>query len=112
MKKNRGLHPCSAVPNAVGFFWKLGDGELLGFRCGVGHAYGTEGLLEAQTESLDTALWSAFRALEEDTALMRRIVAGAAKKQRSNSAKIFEKRAEAVGRQAEVIPRLLSNDMA
>jgi len=94
-------------PDCGGVLWELQDGELLRFRCRVGHAYGAEGLLEAQTESLDTALWSAFRALEEHAALVRRLAAEARKKQRINSAKLFEKRAEAVEREAKVIRRLL-----
>src|SRR5262245_18024444 len=94
-------------PDCGGVLWELEDGELQRFRCRVGHAYGAKGLLEAKTESLDTALWSAFRAMEEHAALVRRLAADARKKQRLNSAKIFEKRAEAAEGQAKVIRRLL-----
>jgi two-component system chemotaxis response regulator CheB len=38
-------------PDCGGVLWELRDGELLRFRCRVGHAYGAERLLAAQTES-------------------------------------------------------------
>jgi two-component system chemotaxis response regulator CheB len=94
-------------PECGGVLWELQDGELLRFRCRVGHAYGAEGLLSAQSESLDTALWSAFRALEENAALARRLAKQARQNQRTNSAKMFEERAKTVEEQAEVIRQLL-----
>jgi two-component system, chemotaxis family, protein-glutamate methylesterase/glutaminase len=94
-------------PDCGGVLWELQDGELLRFRCRVGHAYGTEGLLAAQSESLDTALWSAFRALEENAALCWRLAKQARQNQRTNSAKMFEDRAKAVEDQAKVIRQIL-----
>jgi two-component system, chemotaxis family, protein-glutamate methylesterase/glutaminase len=94
-------------PECGGVLWELQDDELLRFRCRVGHAYGAEGLLAAQSESLDTALWSAFRALEENAALCRRLAKQALKNQRIKSAKLFEGRAEAAERQADAIRRVL-----
>jgi two-component system, chemotaxis family, protein-glutamate methylesterase/glutaminase len=94
-------------PECGGVLWELQDGELLRFRCRVGHAFGSEGLLSAQTEALDTALWSAFRALEENAALCWRLAKQARKNQRTKSAKIFEQRAEAAEQQAGAIRRVL-----
>jgi two-component system, chemotaxis family, protein-glutamate methylesterase/glutaminase len=94
-------------PECGGVLWELQDDELLRFRCRVGHAYGAEGLLAAQSESLDTALWTAFRALEENAALCRRLAKQALKSQRIKSAKLFEGRAEAAERQADAIRRVL-----
>jgi two-component system chemotaxis response regulator CheB len=64
-------------------------------------------LLSAQSEALDGALWSAFRALEENAALARRIAERARKNHRRNSAKLFEQRAESAERQAARIRELL-----
>jgi two-component system, chemotaxis family, protein-glutamate methylesterase/glutaminase len=97
-------------PECGGVLWELEDGELLRFRCRVGHAFGAEGLLSTQSEALDTALWSAFRALEENAALARRLAERARQKQRTNSAKIFERRAQAAERQAEVIREVLLSE--
>src|SRR5215475_5875224 len=94
-------------PECGGVLWELQEGELLRFRCRVGHAYGAEGLFAAQSESLDTALWSAFRALEENASLARRLAEQAKKNQRTHSAKMFERRAKEVEGQADVIRQLL-----
>jgi two-component system, chemotaxis family, protein-glutamate methylesterase/glutaminase len=43
------------------------------YRCRVGHAYASEEALSAQSESLDTALWVALRALLERADMCGRI---------------------------------------
>ncbi|HZQ35293.1 MAG TPA: hypothetical protein VFD32_05135, partial [Dehalococcoidia bacterium] len=48
--------------------WQIEEGDLLGFRCRVGHAYSGTSLLAAEADALDAALWIAFRALEETAA--------------------------------------------
>jgi two-component system chemotaxis response regulator CheB len=106
-KDKPGTPSVFGCPDCGGILWELQDGELLRFRCRVGHAFGAEGLLSAQAEALDTALWSAFRALEENAALARRVAERARKSGRENSARIFEEKAEAAERQAEVIRNLL-----
>jgi two-component system chemotaxis response regulator CheB len=60
-------------PDCNGTLWELEDGELLRYRCRVGHAYSAESMIEAENESLERALWSAVRSLEESAALSRRI---------------------------------------
>jgi two-component system chemotaxis response regulator CheB len=81
-------------PECGGVLWEMHDGEILRFRCRVGHAYGAEGLLSEQTETLDTALWSAFRALQENASLARRLAERAKKEERHERiVEIFERRA-------------------
>src|SRR5262245_40893456 len=48
-------------------------GKLVQYRCHVGHAYTAESLLSGQADSLEAALWTALRALEENAALRRRM---------------------------------------
>jgi two-component system chemotaxis response regulator CheB len=43
------------------------------FRCHVGHAFSLQGLTAAQAEEVESALWAAVRALEEASALSRRV---------------------------------------
>jgi two-component system, chemotaxis family, protein-glutamate methylesterase/glutaminase len=97
-------------PECGGVLWELQDGEMLRFRCRVGHAFGAEGLLSTQSNGLDSALWSAFRALEENAALARRLAQRARRNQRINSAKIFEQRAKAAERQADAIRQVLLSE--
>lgn len=73
-----GRHPPgrpSAVvcPECGGVLWESQDGELLHFRCHVGHAYSAETLLASQSDALEGALWTAVRALEEKARLARRL---------------------------------------
>ena len=60
-------------PDCGGALGEITDGELLRYRCHVGHAFDTELLLGAQTEEVERALWSALRALNERAALLRRM---------------------------------------
>ncbi len=60
-------------PDCNGTLWELQDGELLRYRCRVGHAYSAESMIEAENESVERALWAAVRTLEETAQLSRRI---------------------------------------
>jgi two-component system, chemotaxis family, protein-glutamate methylesterase/glutaminase len=102
-----GVPSVFGCPDCGGTLWEMEDGELLRFRCRIGHAFGAEGLLSAQSESLDNALWTAFRALEENASLARRLAARARKSKRNNSARVFEERARSVEEQAKLIHNVL-----
>jgi two-component system chemotaxis response regulator CheB len=62
-----------ACPDCGGTLWELGEGELVRFRCRVGHAWTINSLMAEQSEGVETALWTAFRALQERAALCERI---------------------------------------
>jgi two-component system chemotaxis response regulator CheB len=46
-------------PECGGTLWEQQEGNLLRFRCRVGHAYSTESLVAEQREALEGALWGA-----------------------------------------------------
>ena len=60
-------------PECGGTIWELDEGEALRFRCHVGHAYSAESFIAEQAERLESALWTAYRALEEKASLARRM---------------------------------------
>jgi two-component system chemotaxis response regulator CheB len=60
-------------PECGGTLWAQQEGDLLRFRCRVGHAYSTESLLADQKETLEAALWAAIVALEERADLATRL---------------------------------------
>src|SRR5262245_48439846 len=60
-------------PDCNGTLWEINSEGRLRYRCRVGHAYSEETMLKAQSDSVERALWAAFRALEEREALMRKM---------------------------------------
>ncbi len=94
-------------PECGGVLWELHDGELLRFRCRVGHAWSADTLLAEQSEGLDAALWSALRALEEQAALARRMAERAVKRGHDRSAESFRVQVADAEQHAELIRRVL-----
>ena len=62
-----------ACPDCGGVLWEIDDEGRIRFRCRTGHAYTSRALMAAQDETLEEALWSALRALEEQSSLARRL---------------------------------------
>jgi two-component system chemotaxis response regulator CheB len=64
-EREAGERSVFGCPDCGGVLWEIKDGELVRFRCRVGHAYTEESLLEAMGEGVERAMWAALRALEE-----------------------------------------------
>jgi two-component system, chemotaxis family, protein-glutamate methylesterase/glutaminase len=62
-----------ACPECHGVLWELKEGKIVRFRCRVGHSYTTDSLAIELSQSSETALWAAMRALEEKAAMQRRV---------------------------------------
>lgn len=62
-----------SCPDCGGVLAEYYDGDLLRFRCQVGHAYSPESLVAQKTDTLDYQLWAAYRALDERATLSRRL---------------------------------------
>jgi two-component system chemotaxis response regulator CheB len=97
-----------SCPDCGGVLWQLDEGGDLRFRCRVGHAYFDESLVDHQGERLESALWSALRALEEHCHLNERLSRRAGDRGHSLSAARFSARAEEAGRQAALIHKFLT----
>jgi two-component system chemotaxis response regulator CheB len=65
-------------PECGGALWQLQEGEMIQFRCRVGHRYSPESMLVDQDAAIERALWAAMRALEERTHLSERLARRAA----------------------------------
>jgi two-component system chemotaxis response regulator CheB len=73
------------------------------FRCHVGHRYSLRNLLAAHAETVERALWTAVRSLEDRASLLRRMARRAAQSGSTISAARFEAQAHGSERQAESI---------
>jgi two-component system, chemotaxis family, protein-glutamate methylesterase/glutaminase len=62
-----------ACPDCGGVMWEIDEGDLLRYRCRVGHTYTAELMSLALDETLRQALASALRGLEERLALARKL---------------------------------------
>jgi two-component system, chemotaxis family, protein-glutamate methylesterase/glutaminase len=89
-----------ACPGCHGVMWEIEEGELVRYRCHIGHAYSGEIMSLALDENLRHALGSALRALDERIALAKKLqtqasLGGQARIADSWAAKALEFEAEA-----------------
>ncbi len=85
-------------PDCHGTLW-MKDGEVVEFRCRVGHRYSEESMVEAQNDSVERAQWAALRALEEKAELHRRLAA----RTRNRSRARFEESARDADEQVRML---------
>jgi two-component system chemotaxis response regulator CheB len=90
-------------PDCGGALWERTEDGAKKFRCRIGHAYSPDSLLDAEDESVETALWSAVRSLEESAAIARRVA-----QLMPGAAGAFEEKAKERDRHAELIRALLA----
>jgi two-component system chemotaxis response regulator CheB len=96
-----------ACPDCGETLWKLQDGELVRFRCRVGHAWSANGLIAEQSNGIETALWTALRALEERAALCTRVADRMSARGLGGSAERFHELAVDSRDHAETLRRAL-----
>jgi two-component system chemotaxis response regulator CheB len=94
-------------PDCGGVLWEIRDENLVRYRCRVGHAWSGDALLARQSETLDAALWTALRALEESATLARQIGTRMRRRGAAGIAARFEQDAELSETRAETIRTVL-----
>ena len=94
-------------PACGGALWEIKEGDLLRFRCRIGHAWSAEGLVAEQADALEAALWTAIRALEEKAALARRLVDRSTNKQHTRGVERFLRQEREAIAQAGLIRQVL-----
>lgn len=92
-----------ACPDCHGVMWEIDEGDLVRFRCHVGHTYTAELMSMALDESLRRGLASALRALEERRGLARKLEKQAERNDQSMLAASWSARAEEFQEELEVI---------
>jgi two-component system chemotaxis response regulator CheB len=94
-------------PDCGGSLYAVSGSDPEQFRCRVGHGWSPQGLLQQQTEALETALWTALRTLRERAELSRRMAGPAARRGHQFSAARFTQSADEADRAAGAIHDLL-----
>jgi two-component system chemotaxis response regulator CheB len=96
-----------ACPECGGVLWEIDQSGLLRYRCRVGHAYTTRNLRAEQRQAVETALWSALRALEENISLYKKMAGRARGINLEESARTFEERAATTQVNSETLRNFL-----
>ena len=97
-------------PECTGPLYQIEDGNLVRFRCRVGHAYTAESMLEEKTEALESALYAALNTLEENALMSEGLAARARQTGQPHAAARFETRARGSREQAETIRKVLVDE--
>jgi two-component system chemotaxis response regulator CheB len=97
-----------SCPECGGTLFELHEGHLTRYRCRVGHAYSPDSLIAEQTESVESALWSGLRALEESAALSRQVADRSRRSGLTDMSQRFEARAAEALAQAERLRQVLN----
>jgi two-component system chemotaxis response regulator CheB len=95
-------------PECHGPLWRLQDGQLVRYRCRVGHAFNEDALLDGKGEAVEAALWMALEALEERVELLLKIADRLEGSGSEASAADFRKRARGVAERAELVRGVLA----
>jgi two-component system, chemotaxis family, protein-glutamate methylesterase/glutaminase len=92
-----------ACPECHGIMWETEEGDLLRYRCHVGHSYTADVMTVALDENLRKAMGSAVRALEERVSLTSKLQQDAERRQHRLVATNWAQRAQEARRELDVI---------
>jgi two-component system chemotaxis response regulator CheB len=96
-------------PDCGGALRRVEESGLARYGCHVGHQYTELGLLDGQRAEVESALWSAVRALREQAALRRRMSLRAHDRGWSTIAESYEAESRDAERRAELLRDLLAS---
>jgi two-component system chemotaxis response regulator CheB len=98
-----------SCPDCNGVLQEFGEGKLMRFRCQVGHEFSPDGLVEAQNDEVERALWTAVRALLESAAVARRLAEAARNGGRLKSSERYEDQRRVKNNDADLLRKLILN---
>lgn len=94
-------------PSCNGSLWQIGNAEPLRFRCHLGHSFTVNALLAEQTRSLENALSSAVRLMEEKVMMSRRMAERRRAMNLQEAAEPYEQYADQLEQEVAAIRALL-----
>lgn len=98
-----------ACPDCSGGLWEVDGAQPPRYRCHTGHGYTLDTLQESQSTETDAALWSAMRALQEKSQLMKMLSNIHRKAAQEGEARAIDVEVAKAEKQAEVIRQLIEN---
>ncbi|MGE5468602.1 MAG: chemotaxis protein CheB [Ignavibacteria bacterium] len=107
-----GTRTTFTCPTCNGTLWQVGEDEPARFRCHVGHSFSEVGLIAEQTRTLENALWSAVRLMEEKSVLARRMAQRRRQAKLDEEAAVYERCAEHLDRETGAIRTLILRGFA
>jgi len=99
----QGRRSVLACPDCHGVMWEIKEGDLLRYRCHVGHAYTAELMSLALDESLRRAIGSGLRALDERIALAQSLQAQAERSGHRRVAESWRKKRDEYAEEAQIL---------
>lgn len=99
-----------SCPDCGGVLWEIHDGELLRFRCRVGHGFSVESMISAQADEIEAALWAALKTLEESASISRRMAKQVKDRGHEWLARSFEEKLSEAERRSTLIEQVLRKD--
>lgn len=102
---NERYEPASGYicPDCGGVLFENGNHNSPHFRCRIGHAYSLNALLAGEDDALETALWAAVRALQENAELKDRTAAMLERNGKNSNADRIREDAKAQMEQATLL---------
>ena len=94
-------------PDCSGALWEVRNGDLVRFRCHVGHSYTADSLMVSQSESLENSLWAAMRALQERRKLCEGMLRRANENKWHHTAREMQAKVDEASKHAEVLRQIL-----
>jgi len=92
-------------PECGGAINEVTDGQVVTYRCRVGHQYGSDTFVIEQSKTAENSLWAALRLLEERAVLMRRLADRHSRQERSSTR--FTRKADELEAHAGELTQLL-----
>jgi two-component system chemotaxis response regulator CheB len=90
-------------PDCGGVLFEQEEGGLTRYRCSIGHAFSIESLADGQAHELEGALWTAVRALEDRSELLRQLATRVERTGNRRSAETFSTQAADALRRAGLV---------
>jgi len=98
-----------ACPDCTGVLWELDEGALFRYRCRIGHAFGSDALVDSKGDELEIALWSAINTMEERGELALRLAHRATENGQVEMSSRYARTGDDMRHQADQVRELLSS---